>query len=174
MKDDAKVKEEKGREGAAPDALEKKLAETEARLKETTDQMLRMKADFDNTRKRLDRDKLDAIKFANERLLAEVLPVLDNLDRAMASISEGHDLKKVEQGLKIAQQELNKVLEVHGVETLKPVGQEFDPRFHEAVAMVETEKEKEGTVLEEVQKGYLLNGRLIRPSRVKVAREKQD
>ena len=168
MKDDAKLKEGKEK---AHDALEQKLADAEARAAEAADQLLRLRADFENTRKRLERDKIESIKFANERLLAEVLPVLDNLDRAMASLAEGHDLKKVEQGLKIAQGELNKVLEIHGVEMLKPVGQEFDPRFHEAVAMVES-GEKEGTVVEEVQRGYLLNGRLIRPSRVKVAQEK--
>ena len=151
---------------------EDKLAEVEAKLKESTDQVLRLKADFDNTRKRLERDKIEATKYANERLLAEILPVMDNVDRALASISEGHDPEKVKQGLRIAQEELHKVLEMHGVELVKALGNEFDPRFHEAVAMVETDEAKEGFVVEEVQRGYVLNGRLIRPSRVKVAQAK--
>jgi len=71
-------------------ALESKLAETEAKLRETSDQILRIKAEFDNSRKRLERDKLEAIKFANERLLAEILPAMDNLDRALASIADDH------------------------------------------------------------------------------------
>ncbi len=148
------------------------MAELEAKLKEALEMPLRLKADFDNTKKRLERDKMDAIKYANERLLAEILPALDNVDRALISISEGHDPEKVKQGLRIAQEELHKVLELHGVEVIKAVGNEFDPRFHEAVAMVAAEDAKEGFVVEEVQKGYVLNGRLIRPSRVKVAQEK--
>ena len=153
-------------------AVEKKIEELEAKLKEALEQPLRLKADFENTKKRLERDKMDAIKYANERLLAEILPALDNVDRALASISEGHDPEKVKQGLRIAQEELHKVLELHGVEVVQAVGNEFDPRFHEAVAMVAAEGAKEGFVVEEVQKGYVLNGRLIRPSRVKVAQEK--
>lgn len=154
------------------EALEKKLADAEAKLKDALEQPLRLKADFDNTKKRLERDKVDAIKYANERLLAEILPALDSVDRALASISEGHDPEKVKQGLRMAQDELHKVLELHGVEVIKAVGNEFDPRFHEAVATVPSEEAKEGFVVEEVQKGYVLNGRLIRPSRVKVAQEK--
>ena len=161
MSADKKLKEEKEKEAQpVPEAEQRDAA---------ADQILRLKADFDNTRKRLERDKLDAIKYANERLLAEILPVLDTVDRALASITEGHDPEKVKQGLVIAQDELHKVLELHGVEVIKAVGNEFDPRFHEAVAMVLTDEAKEGFVVEEVQRGYMLNGRLIRPSRVKVA-----
>ncbi len=154
---------------SAIEILEKKLAETEVKLKDALEQPLRLKADFDNTKKRLERDKMDAIKYANERLLAEILPALDSVDRALASLSEGHDPEKVKQGLRMAQDDLHKVLELHGVEVIKAVGNEFDPRFHEAVATVAADGVKEGFVVEEVQKGYVLNGRLIRPSRVKIA-----
>ena len=143
-----------------------------APVEEPAEQILRLKADFENTKKRLERDKLEAIKYANERLLAEILPVLDTVDRALASITEGHDPEKVKEGLRIAQEELHKVLELHGVEVVKALGSEFDPRFHEAVAMIATDDAKEGFVVEEVQRGYVLNGRLIRPSRVKVAQAK--
>ena len=134
------------------------------------DQVLRLRADFENSKKRLERDKLEAIKFANEKLLGEILPIMDNLDRAMASLNEGHDAAKVMQGLKLAQSELHEVLEAHGVEVVQGVGKEFDPRLHEAVGVVDSDSADEGTVVEEIQKGYLLNGRLIRPSRVKVAK----
>lgn len=160
------------RENSPVVELEKKLAEAEAKLKDALEQPLRLKADFDNTKKRLERDKLDAIKYANERLLGEILPAMDSVDRALASIAEGHDPEKVKQGLKLAQDELHKVLELHGVEVIKAVGTEFDPKFHEAIAMVESSDAKDGFVVEEVQRGYMLNGRLIRPSRVKVAQEK--
>lgn len=149
------------------------VPETEAsKVKEAHDQLLRLKADFENTKKRLERDRMDAIKFANERLIAEILPIMDNLDRAMASLTEGHDPEKVQAGLKIAQGELHQVLEQHGVEIVKAMGSEFDPQLHEAVGVVEITEGKEGTVVEEIQKGYLLNGRLIRPSMVKISQKK--
>ena len=149
-----------------------KLQEEAAKAKEHWDQLLRLKADFENTKKRLEREKLDAIKFANEALLIEILPIVDNLDRAMASLDEGHDPEKVKKGLHIAQGELHEVLQQHGVEMVKSVGMEFDPRFHEAVAAVEAgENMKDGTIVDEVQRGYLLNGRLLRPSRVRIAQK---
>ena len=138
------------------------------------DKLLRLKADFENAKKRFDKDKLETIKFANERLLTEILPIMDDLDRAMASLSEGHDPEKVKEGLKIAQEELHQVLEQHGVQVVKSVGEEFDPKIHEAVAVVEVAGAKEGTVVDEIQRGYLLNGRLIRPSRVRIAQSKEE
>ena len=146
--------------------------EESAKDKEAWEQLLRLKADFENTKKRLEREKSEAIKFANERLLIEILPIVDNLDRAMASLSEGHDPEKVKQGLKLAQEELHQVLELHGVKTVKALGEPFDPERHEAVATVESDQAKDGTVVDEVQRGYALNGRFIRPSRVRIAQRK--
>lgn len=140
--------------------------------KKIDDQLLRLRADLENARKRLERDKAEAIRYANERLIVEILPIVDNLDRAMASLAEGHDPAKVKDGLKIAQDQLHEVLERHGVEMVKTAEAEFDPRFHEAVAVVEDDRLEEGRVVDEIQKGYLLNGRLIRPSRVRVAKKK--
>ena len=137
------------------------------------DQILRLRADFENTKKRLERDKQEAIKFANEKLLIEILPIVDNLDRAMASLSEGHDPEKVKQGLRLAQEELHQVLELYGVKTVKALGEPFDPERHEAVATVESDGAKEGTVVDEIQRGYALNGRLIRPSRVRIAQNRR-
>ena len=143
--------------------------------REQWEQMLRLKADFENTRKRLEREKIESFKFANERLLVEILPIMDNLDRAMTSLAEGHDPEKVKDGLKIAQEELHKVLEKHGVEAVKSLGSQFDPNLHEAVAVVtDATDAKDGTVVDEIQRGYLLNGRLIRPSRVRVAQHEKD
>ncbi len=138
------------------------------------DQVLRLRADFENTKKRLERDKQDAIKFANERLLIEILPIMDNLDRALASLNEGHDPEKVSKGLKMAQEELHQVLELHGVQRVKGLGEDFDPQIHEAVGAVEKEGAKEGSILEEIQRGYLLNGRLLRPSKVLIVQGKQN
>jgi len=140
--------------------------------KQNSEQILRLKADFENSKKRLEREKQDSIRYANEKLLSEVLPIMDDLDRAMASLKEGHDPEQVAKGLKLAQEELHKVLERHGVTAVKGLGEDFDPNLHEAVGVVETAEEKEGTVVDEVQRGYLLNGRLIRPSRVRIAQKK--
>ncbi len=145
---------------------------SEDKAKESFDQLLRLKADFENTKKRLQREKEEAIKFANEKLLIEILPIVDNVDRAMSSLSEGHDPAKVIEGLKLAQEELRQVLELHGVKVLQTAGQTFDPQFHEAVAAIESKDAKEGTILDEVQRGYVLNGRLIRPSRVRIVQNK--
>ena len=135
---------------------------------------MRLKADFENTKKRLEREKESAIKFANERLLLEILPVVDNFDRAMASLSEGHDLERIKQGLLLAQEQLHRSLERHGVEQIKSIGLPFDPRLHEAVAAVPSAGEKDGTIVDEIQRGYLLNGRLMRPSRVRIAQNRTE
>ena len=149
--------------------MEKEEKPVEEKAKQNIDQLLRQKAEFENTKKRLEREKQEAIRFANERLLAEALPIMDDLDRAVASLAEGHDPDKVAQGLKLAQEKLHQVLERHGVQPVKGVGEAFDPCMHEAVGVVETHDEKDGTIVDEVQRGYLLNGRLIRPSRVRIA-----
>jgi molecular chaperone GrpE len=144
----------------------------ESKQEDLKEQLLRVRADFDNAKKRMEREKNEAIKYANERMLAEILPIVDNLDRALQSMEQGHPLEKVKVGLKIAQAELHAVLETHGVEVIKcGPGQEFDPNLHEAVAVVDAENLKEGQIVDEVQKGYLLNGRLVRPSRVRVAQQ---
>lgn len=151
--------------------VQKEIADLVAALKESHEQALLQRADFENIKKRLERDKMDAIKFANEKLLGEVLGVVDNFDRAMTSLSEGHDPAKVQQGLKITQQELHKVLEMNGVQVIEAAGKPFDPMVHEAVATADDGKTPEGFVIDEVQRGYLLNGRLIRPSRVRISQK---
>lgn len=151
------------------DKKEMKTGADPEKFAEYYEQLLRLKAEFDNSRKRLERERSEAIKFANEELLAEILPVVDNIDRAMASLAEGHDPAKVQDGLKLAQKELHDVLEQHGVSVVKAVGEIFNPELHEAVAVGQKEGAEDGTILDEIQRGYTLNGRLIRPSRVRIA-----
>ena len=157
-----------------PEAENKAHENKEQAPEDPQERLLRLKADFENTKRRLERDKQEAIKFANERLLVEILSIVDNFDRAMASLSEGHDPEQVKKGLQIAQEELHQVLERHGVQVVKGVGEVFDPKFHEAVATVEaTGDMKDGVIVDEIQRGYVLNGRLIRPSRVRIAQHKE-
>src|SRR3989338_5648740 len=147
----------------------------DSKISESQDQLLRLRADFENTKKRLERDKQEAIKFANEKLLIEILSIVDNFDRAMTSLSEGHNPEKVKKGLQIAQEELHQVLERHGVQVVKTLGEAFDPRVHEAVAVVPVSGDvKEGVIVDEIQRGYLLNGRLIRASRVRIAQHAEN
>ena len=146
----------------------------EVKAKEYWEQILRLRADFENTKKRLEKDRQESIRFANEKLLQEILPIMDNLDRAMVSLAEGHDPEKVNAGLKIAQEELHGVLEQHGVQVIRSLGAEFDPQLHEAVGVVESADLKEGQIADEIQRGYLLNGRLLRPSRVRIVKQKTE
>lgn len=161
-----------GPDGTPVSSSDERVADAERRAAEAQEQLLRVRADYDNSKRRLEREKLEAIKYANERLLAEILPIVDNLDRAMSSIAEGHDPEKVKQGLKLAQAEIHQILVSHGVDVVKAEGEGFDPQRHEAVAMVERDDLEDGTVIEEIQRGYTLNGRLIRPSRVKISKKK--
>ncbi len=143
------------------------------KIAEAREQMLRLRADFENAKKRLERDKADAVRFANEGLLLEVLHVVDDFDRAAASLADGHDPEKVREGLRLAQDKLHKVLERHGVKPVESAGGTFDPALHEAVAVVETDDPaSDGRIVDEIQRGYTLNGRLLRPSRVRIAQRK--
>ena len=156
------------------EAQETAASQGEDRAKQNAEQLLRLKADFENTKKRLERDKQDAIRYANEKLLEEALPIMDDLDRAVASLNEGHDPAMIAKGLKLAQEKLHQVLERHGVTPVKALGEVFDPNVHEALGEVEAPDQKEGAVVDEIQRGYLLNGRLIRPSRVRIAKLKEE
>lgn len=155
-----------GGDGDSNDAagLKKRLAESE-------DKLLRMAAEFDNSRKRLQSRSEELVKYGNEKIVLEVLAVVDNLDRAITSLDQGHDPKSVLKGLHLVQNALHKILEANGVQPIESVGQIFDPNLHEAVGQADKPGAEEDQVIEEVQKGYTLHGRLARPSRVKIAKK---
>lgn len=147
------------------------LKEKAAKADEHWERVLRLTAEFDNTKKRLEKKAQDSIRFANAELLLEVLPLVDDLDRAVTSLDQGHELKQVKEGLHLVQNNFHKVLENHGVEVIQAVGQPFDPNRHEAVGEIETDAVEEGHVAEEIQRGYSLNGRVARASRVRIAKK---
>ncbi|MFB3819411.1 MAG: nucleotide exchange factor GrpE [Candidatus Methylomirabilales bacterium] len=147
------------------DALAAKTAELE-RLQE---RLLRLQAEFENWKKRSAREKADFLKFANEELLLTLLPVLDNLDRAIASAPAQGPCGPLREGVEMTARLFRGALERAGVRPVEAVGQPFDPGVHQAVAQVEAPGE-ENRVVEEVQKGYLLEGRVLRPAMVKVSR----
>jgi len=146
------------------EALETKTRELEAQQ----DRYLRTVAEFDNARKRAAREREDYTRFANESLLRDLLPVLDNLDRALAA-ARTEPTAAVTAGVELIQRELLKVLEKFGLTPFSSVGQPFDPERHEAVARVNRPDLPEMTVANETGRGYLLNGRVLRPAMVTVA-----
>ncbi|CAN5127638.1 nucleotide exchange factor GrpE [soil metagenome] len=136
------------------------------------DETLRERAELDNQRKRLARDVDMARKFANERLLAELLPVLDSLDAGLAAAPGGSAevAAALRAGLELTRKQLLKVAEDNGLAVVDPAGQPFDPDQHQAISQAEPAGAQPGTVLQVFQKGYLLNGRLLRPALVVVAK----
>lgn len=146
-------------------ALEEKTREVEA----THDRYLRALAELDNTRKRAQREREEYIRFANESLLRELLPVLDNFDRAIQAARASGEAEAVVSGVELIQRELLRVLEKFGVTPFSSVGQPFDPERHEAVARVPAGDGPAMVVVAETLRGYLLNGRVLRPAMVTVA-----
>jgi molecular chaperone GrpE len=155
---------------AAPGSLEAELAEARAKAEDHWNSYLRAVAENDNVRKRAQRDLEAAHRFAIERFAAELLDVRDSLELGVASGPAAEPARLVE-GMEATLRLLNRAFEKSGVSVMDPVGQPFDPEFHEAMATQPSAEAAPGTVLAVVQKGYLLNGRLLRPARVLVARE---
>ncbi|MBU0571214.1 MAG: nucleotide exchange factor GrpE [Candidatus Omnitrophica bacterium] len=133
---------------------------------------MKVHADYENTRKRMEKEKLDYVRFANEMLIARFFPIVDNFDMALLAMDKAEDKEAVMDGIKLVQNEFHKVLEDNGVEKIKTDGEEFDPHVHEAVLAVETDEHPDGMIVEEVRTGYKLNDRLLRPAQVKVAKNK--
>jgi molecular chaperone GrpE len=145
-----------------------RAAQTQERLKDTHERLLRTAAEFDNFRKRVQKEKDDLRKFAVESLLKDFLPVADNLERALDHAEE-HDLRKVIEGVRLVQKMLSDALGKHGIVAFSAVGQPFDPNLHEALMQAESDKPP-GTVVSEMARGYKLHDRLVRPAAVVVAR----
>jgi molecular chaperone GrpE len=150
--------------------LKQRLDEKKKESEEMYDRLLRATADFENFKKRSEREKLDRIKFANEELMKELLPVVDNLERALASSESTRDTEAIKKGIGIVLDQVLKTLQKFGLSGYTSVGETFDPNRHEAVEQVESTEHEANTILDEFQKGYFLNGRLLRPALVSVTR----
>ncbi len=129
-------------------------------------------AELDNTRKRFERERQNFVKFGNEKILKELISVTDNLDRTVDSIkTEGDEkIQSIVDGVKMIQKQFYDVLNANGLEQIDCLGKDFDPNFHEAMAQQPAEDKKDGEIIIEYQKGYLLNGRLLRASKVIVSK----
>ena len=165
------VEEEPVEEVSREEILEAKVAELEAANAELKDQMLRRQAELENYRKRLIRDKEEAVQYANESLIRDILGFLDNMDRALAAAKNGGDINALIEGFEMTQNQLLSTLDKNwGLKGIDSVGKEFDPSLHEACMMSIDESLDKETVLEEFQKGYTLHGRVVRPSKVKIGK----
>lgn len=165
--------EEEPEEIPSEDDPEAKLKAAEQKADEYYDRLLRASAEFDNYKKRTTREMRDTIRYANEKLFKELLFVVDNLERAIESAQqEESDDDPVLQGVRLTLSEVEKILERHNVKSIKALGEPFDPNFHQAMMQEETEEHPANTVVKEMQKGYLLHDRLLRPSMVVVSKAK--
>ncbi len=150
--------------------LEQQLAEALEENQRRHEQYLRTLADMDNLRKRTTREKEEIAKFANEGLLRDILPVIDNLERALEHSDKAAESGGLLEGVRMTLTQFNQVLSRFGVETVDAVGKPFDPAFHQAMGQLESADHPVNTVLVEMQKGYQLNERLLRPAFVLVAK----
>jgi molecular chaperone GrpE len=158
---------------AAKNELDQVIKKSQADLQELKDKWLRSAADLENYKKRAVREKEEILKFANERLLKDLLPVLDDTDRTLEASTQstpadaGHG--SLVEGLRMVQKKFLAQLEKHGVTSFATVGQAFDPNLHEAVQQANSDQVPAGGVAAEARRGFLLNGRLLRPALVVVS-----
>lgn len=154
----------------APAEIPEQEDETEnlkKQVNELNDRFLRKAAEFENFRKRMEREKQQFLSLANAALVGDLLPVLDNFERALTHNSE--DSEKYRQGVEMIFKQLKDVLAGHGIEKIKAAGEHFNPELHEAMMSEPSAEHEEGEVIEVLQNGYTLRGRVLRPARVKVA-----
>ncbi|MCD6262167.1 MAG: nucleotide exchange factor GrpE [Deltaproteobacteria bacterium] len=160
-------------ENMSKEELIDKLKETEKSAQENFDMYIRCKAEMENFKKRVQKEKQDMIKYSNESLIKELLSVVDNLEKALEVSKEKHSLDILQEGIELTLKGFKDILKKAGIECVEAVGKPFDPNFHEAVSIVTDDSAEHNTVQEELQKGYMLNGRLIRPAMV-VVNKKND
>ncbi len=149
---------------------EDELAQTKKELAETTDKLLRLAADFENFKKRSERSRIDAMKYREESLLKELLPVIDNLSRAIESSQNSGESSDLLEGVELTHKGLINVLDKFEVKPLDSIGEPFDPNLHEALAMDHSDEVDENHVLVEFEKGYHYKDKLIRAAKVVVSK----
>lgn len=145
------------------------LDKARAEAEEYLDSLQRLKAEFENFRKRMVREQSEILKLASQGVIGEILPVMDNFERALDHEIHGDQLDEYKKGLQLVYGQLFDVMAREGLSTLEPVGQPFDPTRHEAVMQEDSDEYSEGTVVRVIEKGYVLKDRIIRPAKVTVA-----
>ncbi len=148
--------------------LDQKYQQLETEKNELYDKHLRLQAEYDNFRKRTQREKAADLTYKSQQLATELLPVIDNFERALQATTKDESTKSFIEGMEMIYRNLLSVLELEGIEVIPAVGQEFDPTIHQAVVQVEDDQYESNVVVEELQKGYRLKDRVLRPAMVKV------
>jgi molecular chaperone GrpE len=164
-----KTKAEAGKEEKTE--LEARLQEKEKEAKENYDRYLRLSAEMENYKKRAEKEKGETYKFANENILKDLLPVLDNLERALDHGRETGNLKALLDGVDLTYKSLWTVMEKYGITRVEALGEDFDPNHHEAVMVQEDAQKPPGQVISQLQIGYRLHNRLVRPAMVVVSKK---
>jgi molecular chaperone GrpE len=159
-----------GDNGKIIETLTEQLQVKEKEAAENYEKYLRAVAELENYKKRATRDRADSLKYGQENLIKDILPLVDNLERAMEHACKSNDFEAFKEGLRLMQNQLNGCLEKQGVERIDATGRDFDPNVHEAMLQVESPDHEHNQVVQEFEKGYLLNGRLLRPSKVSVCK----
>jgi molecular chaperone GrpE len=154
--------------------LRSQLQEKESEAKANYDLFLRERADLENFKRRMQRDKVEALRFANEPLIRDLLPILDNLERAVSHAQGGGNSQPLVEGVSLVLRSFLDMVEKHGVSRVSAKGQVFDPAKHEAMAQVENTEVVPNTVVDEYAPAYLLHDRLLRPALVVVAKPPAD
>lgn len=149
--------------------LEKELEEKKKEVDANYDRFLRLYAEFENYKKRIEKEKEELVKFANEDLIKELLPVIDNLEMALEQ-AEASDQGALKKGVELTLQQFLSVLRKFGLQQVESLGKAFDPNRHEAVAVEESEEHEEGIVVQEHRKAYFFKNRLLRPALVTVSK----
>ena len=151
--------------------LEEKLEQAQKKAAENWDEVLRARADLENTRKRMERDVENAHKYAVEKFVQGLLPVIDSLEMGLAAANqEGANISSVKEGTELTLKMFADCVDKFGMQAIDPIGEKFNPEFHQAMSIQESPDHQPDTVIAVMQKGYLLNGRLVRPAMVVVAK----
>ncbi len=172
--DEAEISEEESAEmdEAIAEVMEEgpsELEQAQQEAKDLRDEMLRMRAETDNLRKRLQREKHDSVQFANERLIKQLIPIFENLDRALKAPDT--NVESLKEGVQLTSNQVLALFKKENVEPIQAVGESFDPSIHEVLSQIESNDHDENTVIEEFSKGYRMNGRVLLPSRVVTSRK---
>ncbi len=170
MAEEKKAKKKKSKISQLKEELKKK----EEEIKDSFDKYLRALAELENFKKRVAKEKEGVWAYANERVISDLLPILDNFERALDSGKNSKEFDAFYQGVELIYRQLKEALEKEGLRDFSSKGEIFDPSKHEAIAAVEWEDSPPDTVVEEVQKGYYLKDRLLRPARVMVSKAKTE
>ncbi|WP_123039788.1 nucleotide exchange factor GrpE [Cohnella candidum] len=163
------VPEDNGGDSSAEGQGDPRIAELAKQAEDNHNRYLRVQADFDNFRRRTQKEKEDLAQYASMKLVGQLLPVLDNFERALQAGGESAGTDSFAKGIDMIYRQFSQVMEAEGLRKMDVVGQPFDPELHQAIMQVESEEHEEGTVVEAVQNGYWLKDKVLRPAMVKVS-----